>query len=140
MLTLTLCNANISLLSSTTLQVTIMTYITDEEINELSIETLKDLQKRINEAVASYDARKDAEKRKAIIELLEQNGFTGEDILNYIKAEKTVKTNVLYRNPSNPSQTWVGKGKRPNWFNAALDSGKTKEDMIDNTLNLDMPT
>ena len=117
-----------------------MTYITDEEINELSIETLKDLQKRINEAVASYDARKDAEKRKAIIELLEQNGFTGEDILNYIKAEKTVKTNVLYRNPSNPSQTWVGKGKRPNWFNAALDSGKTKEDMIDNTLNLDMPT
>lgn len=28
-----------------------------------------------------------------------------------------------YRNPSNPSQTWTGKGRQPNWFKAAVDAG-----------------
>lgn len=30
-----------------------------------------------------------------------------------------------YRNPDNPQQTWSGRGKRPLWLNAALQSGQT---------------
>ena len=35
---------------------------------------------------------------------------------------------VKYRNPSDPSQTWTGKGRKPAWVLEALASGKTLED------------
>lgn len=34
-----------------------------------------------------------------------------------------------YRNPDNASQTWSGRGKRPLWLNAALQAGKTLDDL-----------
>lgn len=34
-----------------------------------------------------------------------------------------------YRNPDNPAQTWTGRGKQPLWFAAALNAGKTREDL-----------
>ena len=34
-----------------------------------------------------------------------------------------------YRHPENPSLTWSGRGRKPLWFVAALDSGKTPEDL-----------
>lgn len=114
--------------------------LTKDEINELGLSELKELRTLVTDAIATFESRRDAAKRKQIIELLEQNGYTASDIASFIKADKSARPSVMYRNPANPSQTWVGKGKRPNWFNAALESGKTKEDMVDNTLNLDMPT
>jgi DNA-binding protein H-NS len=33
-----------------------------------------------------------------------------------------------YRNPSNPSETWAGKGKRPRWLVTELKSGKRLDD------------
>ena len=35
-----------------------------------------------------------------------------------------------YRNPLEPSQTWGGVGKMPKWFQALLDKGTAKEDML----------
>lgn len=31
-----------------------------------------------------------------------------------------------YRNPDNPAETWAGRGLRPRWLAAALESGKKK--------------
>jgi DNA-binding protein H-NS len=33
-----------------------------------------------------------------------------------------------YRNPENPSETWAGRGLKPRWLTAALDSGKKLDD------------
>jgi DNA-binding protein H-NS len=39
-----------------------------------------------------------------------------------------------YRNPSNPFETWAGRGKQPRWLRAQLRSGKTLDDFrIDRT-------
>ncbi|MDX1655272.1 MAG: H-NS histone family protein, partial [Candidatus Competibacteraceae bacterium] len=35
---------------------------------------------------------------------------------------------VKYRNPADPTQTWSGKGKRPNWLNEALTQGHKLEE------------
>jgi DNA-binding protein H-NS len=38
-----------------------------------------------------------------------------------------------YRNPVSPSQTWSGRGKRPRWVVAALETGQSLDDLkIDN--------
>ena len=34
-----------------------------------------------------------------------------------------------YVNPKDKTQTWTGKGRRPDWFVAATDSGKTPEQL-----------
>ena len=34
-----------------------------------------------------------------------------------------------YANPADASQTWTGRGRRPIWVQAALDSGKTLNDL-----------
>ena len=34
-----------------------------------------------------------------------------------------------YANPTDPTQTWVGLGKQPRWFQDALASGRTREEM-----------
>ena len=34
-----------------------------------------------------------------------------------------------YRNPDNKTQTWSGRGKRPLWLNAALQAGRTLDDL-----------
>ena len=33
-----------------------------------------------------------------------------------------------YRNPSRPLETWAGRGKRPQWLTAQLESGKQIDD------------
>lgn len=35
-----------------------------------------------------------------------------------------------YRNPADANQTWTGRGKAPLWFNAQIESGKTREDLL----------
>lgn len=36
---------------------------------------------------------------------------------------------MQYRNPSNPSETWVGYGRRPRWVIELLRSGKKLDDL-----------
>ena len=35
-----------------------------------------------------------------------------------------------YMNPENPSQTWTGKGRQPNWFKEAVAGGKSADDLL----------
>jgi DNA-binding protein H-NS len=35
-----------------------------------------------------------------------------------------------YRNPSEPSETWSGRGKQPRWLAAALKTGHTIEEFV----------
>ena len=50
------------------------------------------------------------------------------------KARKTTKGYKLgkvepkYRNPSNPTETWAGRGKPPRWLSVYLDQGRRIEE------------
>nr|WED69767.1 H-NS histone family protein [Pectobacterium colocasium] len=35
-----------------------------------------------------------------------------------------------YAHPDNPSLTWSGRGKQPNWFKEALAAGKTQAQLL----------
>jgi len=35
-----------------------------------------------------------------------------------------------YRNPSEPSQTWSGRGKQPRWLTAALRTGRSIDEFV----------
>ncbi len=44
------------------------------------------------------------------------------------KGPKTVSA-PKYKNPSDPSQTWTGKGRQPDWFKKAIIGGTTPDAM-----------
>ena len=52
---------------------------------------------------------------------------------NRVPRRKYPKVLPKYRNPLSPSQTWSGRGKRPRWVVAALETGQRLDDLrIDN--------
>ena len=45
-------------------------------------------------------------------------------------ARKYMKLFPKYRNPSDPTQTWSGRGKQPRWLTTALTMGHTIEEFV----------
>lgn len=99
------------------------------DLDHLTLDELKKLQRDVKKAVDSYE---DRARKKALAEadaVVRQHGFTIEQLLG--KAPKTTRAVVKpkYANPADPSQTWSGRGRKPKWIIAALDSGKSLDDL-----------
>jgi DNA-binding protein H-NS len=41
---------------------------------------------------------------------------------------KKASAPVRYRNPENPTETWTGKGRKPNWVDRELEAGRDLEE------------
>ncbi|WP_151718959.1 H-NS histone family protein [Gemmobacter serpentinus] len=99
------------------------------DLNALSLKELKDLQSQVAKAIASYEDRK---KKEAVAELEDrarQMGFTLSELLGTPVTRKRVAATAKYANPENPSETWSGRGRKPRWYEAALNAGRSPEDL-----------
>ena len=103
--------------------------ISVEDLEEFSVEDLKKLQKTVVKAIATFDERR---KKAALAELEAKAREMGYSLAELTAAKGTVSKSAgiaKYRNPENPEQTWTGKGRRPAWFLAAIEAGKSAEDL-----------
>jgi hypothetical protein len=41
-------------------------------------------------------------------------------------SSKGYKVAAKYRDPANPTQTWLGRGRQPRWYAAAIKAGKSE--------------
>lgn len=100
------------------------------DLSILSVEELGELRARIDQEV---DARKVKEQAlQEIIEFAKQRGLSLDE-LGFSASKKSQGSKPVaskYRNPEDTSMTWTGRGKRPKWVQAALDSGKTLDDLM----------
>jgi DNA-binding protein H-NS len=99
------------------------------DLSTMPLDDLKKLQKDVTKAIESFEERA---RKKALAEadaVVRQHGFTIDQLFG--KAPKTTRAAVApkYSNPSDPSQTWSGRGRKPRWIIEALESGKTLEDL-----------
>lgn len=98
-----------------------LTGLSPQQLDELiakAAETKRNLQKqRINDV------------RKKLTQIAKDEGYSIEELFG--KGGKGGKGSVgaKYANPADPSQTWTGRGKRPNWFKDALASGASEESL-----------
>lgn len=103
--------------------------ITAADLADLSLPELKVLQKKVAKAIDTFE---DRQKKAALAELeakAKELGFSLAELTGQsVKAPK-IKGVPKYANPSDPSKTWTGKGRRPDWFIAAINLGKTPEDL-----------
>lgn len=87
------------------------------------VQLISDAQK----ALKSLETRRKAEAKRAAESAAKQYGFSLDDIMS--AGVKTSKGAPKYANPDDASQTWTGRGRKPNWVIDALAAGKPLEDM-----------
>jgi len=105
--------------------------VTAEDLAELSLDELKALEKKVVKAVATYEDRQKKAALAALEAKAKELGFSLAELTGQVasSAKAKVKGVPKYADPEDPSKTWTGKGRRPDWFLAALASGKTPEDL-----------
>lgn len=89
---------------------------------------LEDLQKKIAAALKNYDERIKAEAQVKLEAMAKEMGFTLNDFTGGKKGKASAAA-PKYVHPENPGKTWSGRGRQPQWFKDAIESGKTAEDL-----------
>jgi len=100
------------------------------ELYEMSLEELKQLRKDVEKAIDSFEARQLAEARVKLESHAAEMGVRLEDVLaNMSKGKSKPQGAPKFRDPKDPTKTWTGRGRRPEWFNQAIDSGMLEEEL-----------
>jgi DNA-binding protein H-NS len=91
-------------------------------LDKLSYADLLKLQGRIEAAIAEKRVEDAAATKEALRAMAEKAGFNLNELFGK-RGGKRGPASVKYRNPKDTSQTWTGRGRKPNWLVDALKKG-----------------
>lgn len=97
------------------------------DLDSMSKEELVALRKNVDKALSSFEKRQREAALAAAQKAAQEHGFSLDEILGKKAAGKT--SVPKYRNPEDPSQTWTGRGRQPAWYKAAIEAGKSPEEL-----------
>lgn len=100
-------------------------------VDKLSLRDLMDLETKVKKAIAGARDREKTEIRAKALELIEGSGFSVPELFGKARAARVAKVSngeAKYRNPDNRSETWAGRGRKPNWLVTKLSKGAKLED------------
>jgi len=89
---------------------------------QLAKMSLKELQKLENSLATAIARRRSEEKmavKNKLSEIAQQAGFTVSELFG--RRGKRGSSIVKYRHPQDPSLTWTGRGRKPNWLAKVTD-------------------
>ena len=101
----------------------------DIDWNALSLEELKDIQRKATKAIQTFEDRKKRAALAAVEAKASELGFTLKDLVGSA-GPKTTKSPPKYVHPENPALTWTGRGRQPGWIKDGLQAGKTLDDFL----------
>lgn len=102
----------------------------DFDISKLSFDELKKLQRDVAKMIDGYEERKKSDARKIIESRARELGFNLEELTGMIVKKKRAAPTAKYRNPDKADETWSGRGRKPVWYAAQLENGKSPSDML----------
>lgn len=99
-------------------------------LEKLSLDELKALQKDVEKAIADYQSRKRKEAIEAVKAAAKEHGFSLSELSGgtATKKGKMSKSPPKYRHPQNPEMTWTGRGRQPAWIKEALEDGRSLDE------------
>lgn len=100
-------------------------------IEKLSLKDLNDLEAKLVKAKQQVRDKAKVETKDKIDRILEASGFSIGDLYGTVRGGRggrAGKSVAKYANPEDKSQTWTGRGRKPNWLNARLKKGANLED------------
>ncbi len=94
------------------------------DLTKMTYAQLLELSERVDIAIAERRAEEAKSVKEQLEALAQESGFSLSDLVGGKKqrGRKGVVV-VKYRNPKDSSQTWSGRGRKPNWLVAALKKG-----------------
>ena len=98
-----------------------------KELDRMSLRELQELELKVRKARAGVHERSRAEVRKKAEALITGAGFKVSDIFGG-RGGKGRTVAAKYANPDDPSETWTGRGRKPNWLVAKLGKGAKMDD------------
>jgi DNA-binding protein H-NS len=94
------------------------------QLDKMSLKELMSLQGKIEAAIEEKRVSERGEMRAKMEEMARASGFSVAELFGGRKGKGGSKGIAKYRNPKDPTQTWTGRGRRPNWMVQAGGDGK----------------
>ncbi len=95
-------------------------------IDKMNLKELVALNTKIQGAIAEARTRERSELKSKVAELLAAHGFSVSELFG-AKGSAKSKSLAKYANPDDSSDTWTGRGRKPNWLIARLKKGAKLE-------------
>ena len=106
--------------------------MTEFNIEALSLKELKSLHKDLAKAISTFEDRHKVEARAKLDAIAKEMGYSLAELIGTDVKPAHAPATAKYRHPENTTLTWSGRGRKPLWFVAALEAGKSPEDMAVN--------
>jgi DNA-binding protein H-NS len=99
-------------------------------LDKMSLKDLVSHKADVEQAIVAARHRERQEILQKMEELAGESGFTINELLGGKGKAKgrASASGARYANPDNKSQTWTGRGRKPNWLIAKLGKGGKLED------------
>jgi len=102
------------------------------DLEKMSLAELRDIEEKLPEIIAS---KEEDERREFLAFMQKEADKRGLDVKTMMSGSsngrrKTGSVKPKYRNPSDASETWSGRGRTPRWMNELIKKGKRKEDFL----------
>lgn len=102
------------------------------DLKKMNSAQLKDLAKDVEDQLKTIQKQALSNAVTEVRAVANSHGVALEDILAHLtggKRKPKIKSVAKYRNPDDPTQTWTGRGRKPQWVAAALHGGKDIADL-----------
>lgn len=101
------------------------------EFDQLSLEELREIRKQADKAIEGFEARQKQQALADMEEAARKHGFSLAQLTGGKIGKKNQPVSApKYRNPSDATQTWTGRGRKPKWIDEAVKAGNTLESML----------
>jgi len=108
------------------------------DLSSHSVPELRELSTRIATELANREDTEKASLRAEFEKKARESGYTLADILPASTERKAPKLGKSkggtvppkYRNPTNPAETWTGRGRSPAWVKAHKDAGGNMDALL----------
>ena len=100
-------------------------------VEKLSLKELIALEAKLAAAIATARQKERAEIKSKVAELAERHGFSISELFGGPGRGNGRKKSVSiakYANPDDQTDTWTGRGRKPNWLLARLKKGAKLSD------------
>ncbi|MEO0401089.1 MAG: H-NS histone family protein [Pseudomonadota bacterium] len=103
------------------------------KLGKMSRKELETLRADVDKAIVDLRKKEKSDALAAAQKAAAEFGFSLDELTSKRGgkgAGKASSAEPKYMNSENPTQTWTGKGRQPNWFKTALANGKSADDLL----------
>ena len=108
------------------------------DLKQMSRKELEKLGRNVEKALDKLQKQDLKKVRLEMEKLAAAHGVSVQDVMagkstgkapSKSASKPKIKADAKFANPDDPSQTWTGKGRQPNWYRSAINAGKSPDSM-----------